>query len=320
MEKKAWPYMAGIMDSEGSISLSISRKSSGYECFNLMIQVTNTDRRLMDWMVSNFGGVFCAEIKRNSFYPGSKVFRWSVYGREKQEAFLLGLIPHLVIKKQQAIKGLDFLRLGRGDNQKRRDLWKQMKYLNSIDVVIPDILPKPNSNEASSYVAGYIDGDGTICGTYHRSMNISIVSTDFVIIKWLLANFGGKFYTRTRTNERPDFKKISKPIHQWFLSGAKNKELFLLRTIPYMMLKKEQAKLLLEILRLRKQDLFGKNPDVIKEIDRRNNRIRELNADPVRDSATTDTLSVTETSVIKTQSELTGDSKSALVETQEAVN
>jgi hypothetical protein len=23
MEKKAWPYMAGIMDSEGSISLSI---------------------------------------------------------------------------------------------------------------------------------------------------------------------------------------------------------------------------------------------------------------------------------------------------------
>jgi hypothetical protein len=48
--------------------------------------------------------------------------------------------------------------------------------------------------------------------------------------------------------------------------------------------------------------------------------IRELNFGPVRDSATTDTLSVTETSVIKTQSELTGDSKSALVETQEAVN
>jgi hypothetical protein len=318
MEKKAWPYMAGIMDSEGSISLSISRKSSGYECFNLMIQVTNTDRRLMDWMVSNFGGMFYTEIKRNSFSPGSKVFRWSVYGREKQETFLLGLIPHLVIKKQQAIKGLDFLRLGRGDNQKRRDLWEQMKYLNSIEVEIPDILSKPKPNEASGYVAGYIDGDGTICGTYHRSMNISIVSTDFVIIKWLLANFGGKFYTKI--NERPDFKKAPKPIHQWFLSGAKNKELFLLRTIPYMMLKKEQAKLLLEILRFRKQDLFGRNPDVIKEIDRRNSRIRELNADPVRDSATTDTLSVTEPSVIKTQSELTGDSKSALVETQEAVN
>jgi hypothetical protein len=43
--------------------------------------------------------------------------------------------------------------------------------------------------------------------------------------------------------------------------------------------------------------------------------IRELNSDPVRDSATTDTLNVSKKLEIKTQSELIGDDKSALVET-----
>jgi intein/homing endonuclease len=315
MENKAWPYMAGIMDSEGSIGMSISRKSSGYEGFNLSIQLTNTNRRLIDWVVSNFGGAFCTEIKKNSFSPGSKIFRWSVYGREKQETFLLGVMPYLVIKKKQALLGLDFLRLGRGDNDKRRLLWERTKQLNLEEVRVPDIILKPGNNKASSYVAGYLDGDGTICGTYHRGLNISITSADFIVVKWLLANFGGKFHVRIRTE-----LKNTKPIYQWFLSGAKNKELFLLRTIPYLLLKKQQAKLLLEILRLRKQDLFGKNLDITKEIDTLNNRIRELNSDPVRDSATTDTLGVFEKSEIKTQSGLIGDNESALEETQEAIN
>src|SRR5277367_4229652 len=110
MEKKAWPYMAGIMDSEGSISISITRKKSGYEGFNFMIQVSNTNRKLIDWVVSNFGGRFCAEVKKNSFSPGSKVFRWYLYGKENQEAFLLGVAPYLVTKKNQSLLGLEFLR------------------------------------------------------------------------------------------------------------------------------------------------------------------------------------------------------------------
>lgn len=314
MEKKAWPYMAGIMDAEGSISVSISRKSSGYECFNLSIQLTNTNRRLMDWVVSNFGCSVCTEVKKNSFSPGSKVFRWSVYGRENQEAFLLGVIPYLIIKKKQGMLGLDFLRLGRGDNDKRRVLWETMKCLNLQDVEVPNFLPKTEANKRSAYVAGYLDGDGTICGTYVRGMNISIVSTDFIIIKWLLANYGGKFYTRVRSD-----RGTVKPIHQWFLTGSKNKEQFLLSTIPYLILKKSQAKLLLECLRLRKQDPFGRDLEITKTIDELNTQIRSLNLDPVKDSATTDMSSVSETSGIKTQSELVGDYKSALVETQEAI-
>jgi hypothetical protein len=309
MQKKAWPYMAGIMDSEGSISLSISRKSSGYEGFNLMLQATNTDRKLIDWIVSNFGGSMCAEIKKNSFAPGSKIFRWVMYGAENQEAFLLGLLPYLVIKKEQALVGLDFLRLGRGDNTRRRELWDKVKRLNQEPVPVPDVFSK--SKKRAEYAAGYLDGDGSICGTYHRGLNISIVSTDFVVIKWLMANYGGRFHARQRNPKH-------KLIYQWFVSGSKNKEKFLLDVIPHLLLKRDRAKMLLEIIRLRQQDLFGRDAEISHRIFQLNEKIRSLNSG--EDSATTDTLSVSEKSEIKTQSGLAGDSKSAFVETQEAIN
>jgi hypothetical protein len=61
--------------------------------------------------------------------------------------------------------------------------------------------------------------------------------------------------------------------------------------------------------------LCGKNPELTKKIEELNSLIRELNSDPVRDSATTDTLNVPKKLEIKTQSGLIGDDKSALVET-----
>jgi hypothetical protein len=302
MEKKAWPYMAGTMDSEGSISLSISRKSSGYECFNLMIQVTNKSRRLIDWIVSNFGGRFVVETKTNSFAkPGSKIFRWVMYGSENQEALLLGLIPYLVIKKQQALLGLEFLRLGRGDNTKRREMWEGMKRLNQEPVPVPDYFTK--SEKRSQYLAGYIDGDGCICGTYIRGHNISVSSTDFVVIKWFLANYGGRFNSR---QVHPDHKLM----YTWHVSGGKNKERLLLDIIPHLLIKRDRAKLLLEILRLRETDVCGQDVKTSSRIFELNSQIRKLNSG--EDSATTDTLSASPE--VKTQSELNGDIESVPIE------
>jgi hypothetical protein len=307
MQKKAWPYMAGIMDSEGSISLSVSRKSSGYEGFNLMIQVTNTDRRLIDWIVSNFGGAVCAEIKKNSFTPGSKIFRWVVYGREIQEQFLLGVLPYLVIKKEQASTGLSFLRLGRGDNAERKQLWTEMKRLNQTPVSVPEFFAK--SEKRSQYLAGYLDGDGSICGTYIRGHNISIATTDFVVVKWLMANYGGRFTSQQRHTNH-------KLIYKWYVSGSKNKQRLLLDVMPHLILKKDRAKMLLEILRLREKDLNGSDSATVYKISELNRHIQKLNSG--EDSATTETLSALEQA--KTQSELIGDDESVLVEKQATIN
>jgi hypothetical protein len=302
MEKKAWPYMAGIMDSEGSINLSISKKSSGYEGFNLMLQVTNKDRRLVDWIVFNFGGRFIVETKTNGFAGlGSKIFRWYVYGSENQEAFLLGIMPHLVIKKKQALVGLEFLRLGRGDNDKRREMWERMKRLNQEPVLVPEHFQK--SEKRAQYLAGYLDGDGSISGTYIRGHNISITSTDFVAIKWLMANYGGRFQSCQRDSRH-------KLIYKWFVSGSKNKERLLLDVIPHLLIKRDRAKLLLEILRLRETDVNGQDKEKSLRISELNSKIRDLNSG--EDSATTEMLSVS--SETKTQSELAGDSKSVPIE------
>ena len=59
MERNSLPYMAGIIDSEGTISLSEITKPSNNSGFGtrLSVSVANTDSRLMKWLTTNFGGV-----------------------------------------------------------------------------------------------------------------------------------------------------------------------------------------------------------------------------------------------------------------------
>lgn len=268
MEKKAWPFMAGIMDSEGSISIGQQTKK-GRIYYSVRIQVANTDRRLIDWIISNFGGAKILEIKKNSFSPGSKVYRWYLYGRENQEAFLLGILPHLVIKKELSRIGINFLRSD-ANSKEREVFYEEAKKANSLDVPVPKSFTLIPKNHIAQYVAGFVDGDGAITGTYHRGMNICICTTDFILIKFLLAAYGGKFYARNRS-------LATKTIYQWFVSGNRNKERLLLDIIPYLLLKKDRAIALLEILRLRRSDLFGQNKEISDKISTLNNSIRLLN-------------------------------------------
>jgi hypothetical protein len=53
MKALPWSALAMCIDCEGCISIS-HNKSQGI--YNQEISVVNTDRRLMDWLVSNFGG------------------------------------------------------------------------------------------------------------------------------------------------------------------------------------------------------------------------------------------------------------------------
>jgi len=115
------------------------------------------------------------------------------------------------------------------------------------------------------YVAGIIDGEGTITigrneytntktGKYrhgqayhgvHYASVISVKNTDERLMKWLKSRFGGEYYTEKRTNE------TWKDSYKWY-HCAKDKESFLLSILPYLVIKREQAKILLEFLRIEK--------------------------------------------------------------------
>ena len=153
------------------------------------------------------------------------------------------------------------------------------------------------------YVAGIFDGEGSIHAhrtSGHLALKITITGTDIRLMKWLLGNFGGKFYART--------KKTSggRTAYYWMPSGKKNKVTFLLSTLPYLLLKREQANLGLEFLRLE-----GICPDKRAIL---LDKISSLNHKDV--SLETNTLDSDESEMI--ESALIGDNERALVVTQDA--
>lgn len=257
MRKKIWPYLAGMLDSDGCITSCTTKNPSGNVAYSLRVQITNVNRNLMRWLVQGFGGSYTSEIKgKNSFSTGSTIFTWRCPA-ENQEALFLGLFPHLVVKKNQALLGLDFRRTE--SLEEKHKISEQLWALNQrkVDIKIPEKFLK--SPDAFRYVAGYIDGDGCISLADGQGNNprISVASTDFIIIKWLLAHFGGKFYTK---------KQNDKLLYQWRVSGAANKLRFLLAVLPYLIIKRDKAKSGIAILRLRDKDPKGHSQVITEQI------------------------------------------------------
>ena len=112
-----------------------------------------------------------------------------------------------------------------------------------------------------AYTAAAIDGEGTITigrseyeqtdrnGQKYPSVGfravISVKNTDVRLMKWLQSRFGGQYYREDNS------EKKWKDSYQW-CHCAENKEQFLLAILPYLVLKREQAKVLLEFLRIEK--------------------------------------------------------------------
>jgi hypothetical protein len=158
------------------------------------------------------------------------------------------------------------------------------------------------------YMAAMLDAEGTICmyvttadskQPNHCSLQVIVYNTSIVLMKWLVANFGGKFYVRTK---QTGLVKSSKEQYAWHPSGSKNREKLLLGVLPYLVVKTEQAKLALEFLRIGDN---VKSPELRRELATRCSRLNRG-----EESVTTNTLNTDYESVMR-ESDLTGDSKSA---------
>ena len=133
MERNAWPYVAGIFDGGGSISIH-KANGVGNSSYRLQIVIYNTSIPLMKWLLGNFGGTFYSRDNNPSGWGKtyhSKICKWTISGRKNKERFLLGILPYLIIKSEQVKVGLEFLRL---ENDRvpeiRKQLEEQIKLLN----------------------------------------------------------------------------------------------------------------------------------------------------------------------------------------------
>jgi hypothetical protein len=130
-------YLAGIIDGEGCISLRCRIIDDLSPKWDIRVYVVSTDKILIDWLQSNFGGLtYSRNSKKN---PHWKTKHEWIISKKQIVPVMHAILPHLVIKKEHcelAIKFRDTFdrktsRLIPKDlSLIRHDCFKRMKKLN----------------------------------------------------------------------------------------------------------------------------------------------------------------------------------------------
>lgn len=155
-DKAKWGYLAAMIDGEGFISVAKGKKPApngqGYMTdaprYNVIVSVTNTSEVLMKWLVENFGGSWSRDKSQNPKWKPR--CSWRCTGNKNKEIVLLAVLPYLVIKREQAIIGLEMIRMnGEPNPPKREGFYLRMRELNKRGVPVttntPDCPPAKSS-------------------------------------------------------------------------------------------------------------------------------------------------------------------------------
>lgn len=118
-------YMAGIIDGEGCISGHWNNNHPF-----VYVKVTNTDYRLMDWIVPRFGG---RVLKKGGKVPDNWRQSWDWYANSTElMPFLTTITPFLVMKQKQAYKAMAIRScvLKKSDRTRLSDAIAELKEMN----------------------------------------------------------------------------------------------------------------------------------------------------------------------------------------------
>lgn len=143
---------------------------------------------------------------------------------------------------------------------------------------------------ANQYLAGFFDGEGCITfqkffskkyqRKYVTAINIEICQKEPAVLFLYRNRFGGFIWTRK-----------NRTLSQWQLNGARKIEIFLNAVKPYLIIKRIEAELALELLEKisipntnRIKDKSGRIPLTMRsitseELDRRENLLKRFEAD-----------------------------------------
>lgn len=106
MKRTDLAYIAGILDGEGSISISQVKKNHKSMGHTLRISVTNTNEWICQWLHFNFGGTIRIRVKGIGW--GKKdIWEWSI-ASQKALSFLQLISPYIKLKRPQVDLALQF--------------------------------------------------------------------------------------------------------------------------------------------------------------------------------------------------------------------
>lgn len=159
--KQHWSYLAAMIDGEGHIAIiknyrdgNDGHHKQSYYLYFLALGINGTDLRLMKWLVQYFGGVYYSRDRKDKW---AVAYEWRPKGKKNREEILLGILPYLVIKAEQAKLALEFLRLGHVENPQERDrLYQQSRLLNRRGKPVETDTP---SNSSELMIQSELTGD-----------------------------------------------------------------------------------------------------------------------------------------------------------------
>lgn len=142
-----WPYLAGLVDGEGTLCINYRTPDPkhGGAVFFSQIVIYNTSVPLMKWLIKNAGGRYYLRSKTN--YSRKPQYAWFPSGKKNKENFLLGIMPYLVIKREQAELLLEFSRLGYASQPRRKELADRCSYLNHLEESVETNTSSSSENE-----------------------------------------------------------------------------------------------------------------------------------------------------------------------------
>lgn len=285
VKERTKAYLAGIIDGEGSFTI-YSSPQDGYDHYISQMRAYGTDKRLMKWIVKHFGGSFFICRPETEKYKAE--WTWQHSGQKHGMAVLSHFQPYLQIKKRQAdVMAAYWSLTGQKCPEKRADLKSQMNTLNSElegrSSVTTDTFDFPfRTNLINAYFGGIVDGEGGLYITktkmdwgHHYTTKVTVTNYQLPLLLAMKRIYGGRI----------DSKGVV-----WLLDNHDAQERFLLKMLPYLVIKREHANALLQFIRLKGKKVPAER-DVLFRL------VKKLNGKMI-------------------QSELAGDRESAPVETQ----
>lgn len=244
MRQKTFSYAGGLFDAEGSFTIGRSESERGVN-YSARIRLNNVNRAVVKWMIEKFGGSKHRDKPKSEAH--SVCYYWEITDALHARRFLKQVVPYLRIKKPQADLLAAYLDLNGVPNPPvRQKLYEEMRSLKD-EIRVTTETPA-NSKLDFSYLAGFFDGEGTasiitfvVNGHRQYAARIYVTNTDLPMLEMYKELFGGSIRLHAKPN---------KQCYRWELRKNVDREKFLLYCLPYLIIKRDEANLTLQFLRL----------------------------------------------------------------------
>jgi hypothetical protein len=194
-----YAYLAGIIDTDGSISFSRMGKSKHVPKYKVLVEVCNNSEELIEWLKQRIP-------RYNLRKLNNRTHVLSIYHIGVCWKLLPNIVERLALKRNQAQLALKALELKykfwRSENESYRTemekLHESLKWINrkgkhedeEIQNTYYDKCPK---DELYAYLAGVIDGDGSIYTNHKGVVQVSIGTKSEKYARWLSEHIEGSF-------------------------------------------------------------------------------------------------------------------------------